>query len=280
MDAVGAAGDMRSSLLRRVAAIRQSAAMLKDLEVIDGAEAGAWIVPRLEGGFGGKVKQRVPNGYEAYVRVMHPTSDSDGNPVTWAAVASALGRIAHREMQWHRLAGASDSYAITGSEWGGGNPETGELEPASLEVLCRILASHTAEPEHCFFGLSTIYAGVEETYFKAALLRWPARDFVIFAGPLSTADQLGCEPKGAGIAITWSGPPGSPPPDPVLRLSHAPNLIWPADHSWFVASEYDLDSTLVGGSRPLIDSLLAAPELETWEVERGDSLQADADKVN
>jgi hypothetical protein len=44
-----------------------------------------------------------------------------------------------------------------------------------------------------------------------------------------------------------------------------PNLIWPADHAWFVQSEVDLDSTLVGGSRSLVDALLAAPCLETWE---------------
>jgi hypothetical protein len=172
--------------------------MPKELTVVDGRKAGAWIAPRLEAGFGGKVKQQAPNGYDAYARVLHPASDSEGNPVTWAAVASALGRAAHREVQWHKLVGASDSFAITGSEWGGGNPETGELEPASLEVLCRILASHTAEPEHCFFGLSTIYAGVEETYSKAALLRWPARDFVIFAGRCRQPISWVASPRGRG----------------------------------------------------------------------------------
>jgi hypothetical protein len=68
----------------------------RDLEVVDGAEAGAWIAPRLEGGFGGKVMQQVPNGYGAYVRILHPASDLAGNPVTWATVAERLGRTAHR----------------------------------------------------------------------------------------------------------------------------------------------------------------------------------------
>jgi hypothetical protein len=54
--------------------------------------------------------------------------------------------------------------------------------------------------------------------------------------------------------------------------SQAPNLIWPADRSWYVASEYDLDSTLVGCSRHLADAILAAPELEVWRGrKRGES---------
>jgi hypothetical protein len=60
----------------------------------------------------------------------------------------------------------------------------------------------------------------------------------------------------------------------------APNLIWPKDRAWFVASEYDFDSTLVGGSRELIVAILDSPDLEAWEVDPEVSLQADADKIN
>ncbi len=75
--------------------------MPTDLSVVDGAEAGAWIAPQLEGGFGGKVKQLVPNGYDAYIRVLHPALDRDGElrvtvsapivvpPAALAAVLSA-----------------------------------------------------------------------------------------------------------------------------------------------------------------------------------------------
>jgi hypothetical protein len=82
--------------------------MLEDFEIVDGAKAGAWIAPRLEGGFGGHVRQQVPNGYDAYVRIFHRAYDREGNPTTWSAVAQALGRTAHREMQWHRLVGSED----------------------------------------------------------------------------------------------------------------------------------------------------------------------------
>jgi len=255
----------------------------KDLTVVDGAASGAWIAPRLEGGFGGKVEQQVPNGYDAYVRVLHPASDREGNPVTWAEVAEALGRTAHRQMQWHKLVGSNDPPEMTGSEWPGGNPRTGELDELSLAALCHVLQAHTLDRERCFFGLSTIYGGVEDAYPDAVQLRWWNRDFVVFSGPLAAADQVGYESGLGFVAIgraVCSDEPPPPPPDPVHWFAQAPNLIWPADHSWYVASEYDLDSTLVGGSRDLIDAILAAPDLETWEVERSDSLQADADKIN
>jgi hypothetical protein len=251
---------------------------LSDLDLADGAGVGAWISPRLEGGFGGKVEQLVPNGYDGYVRVFHPAADADGNPVTWARAAEEKRRIAHREMQWHRLMGVAepnDAHAA----WSGEVPPIGELDAPTLKALCAILEAHTAEPRNCFFGLSTIHGGVDSAYPDAVQLRWPNRDFVVFAGPLSAADQVGYESSNYGRIALVDGRWQQVPPTP-RWFSQAPNLIWPADRSWFVQSEYDLDSTLVGGSRQLVDSLLDSAELETWEVQRGDSLEAWADRIN
>jgi hypothetical protein len=257
--------------------------MPKDLKIVDGAAAGAWIAPRLEGGLGGHVKQQVPSGYDAYVRVLHPATDHEGQFVTWAKVAAALGRTAHRQMQWHKLVGSNNPPEMTGSEWSGGDPSPGELEPRTLAALCDVLAIHAADTAHCFFGLSTIHGGVEDAYPDASQLRWPGRDFVVFSGALEAAHRLGYESEVGFSAFAYirrPDEPPPPPPDPVHWFSQAPNLIWPADHSWYVASEYDLDSTLVGGSRDLIDAIMASTELETWEMERSDSLQANADRIN
>jgi hypothetical protein len=43
--------------------------------------------------------------------------------------------------------------------------------------------------------------------------------------------------------------------------------IWPADHSWLVATEIDFDSTLVGGPQVLIDALVASAELEVLQID-------------
>lgn len=176
--------------------------MPNDLTVVDGAAAGGWIAPRLEGGFGGRVKQQVPNGYDAYVRVFHPASDAEWNPTTWAAVARELGRTAHRQMQWHRLVGSNNPPEMTGSEWPGSDPDIGEMDELTLTALCNALETHTGDPQHCFFGLSTIHGGVEQAYPEAELLRWRARDFVVFAGPLAAARGIGYESGEAWVTDT------------------------------------------------------------------------------
>jgi hypothetical protein len=63
-------------------------------------------------------------------------------------------------------------------------------------------------------------------------------------------------------------------------LQVAPNLIWPSDHSWIAVSEYDFDSTLVAGDESLIGALIDDHRLETYRVDRDDSLAADSDIIN
>lgn len=69
-----------------------------ELMQVDGDAVGAWIEPGLDG-FGGMVKQQIPQVYEAYARIFHPASDEEGKPVAWGMVAEALGTTAHREMR-------------------------------------------------------------------------------------------------------------------------------------------------------------------------------------
>ena len=160
------------------------------LKQVDGVAAGAWIGPALRGGFGGRVEQQVPQIYDAYARIFHPASDEEGNEVTWGEVARRLGTTAHREMQWHAIVGTYDYTNFRDSRWPGGRPNIAELADAQLEALCAALADHTAAPERCLFGLSTIHGGVAEEYPDAPLFEMPHREFVILAGPLSAFDQI------------------------------------------------------------------------------------------
>ncbi len=251
---------------------------------VDGTAAAAWIEPRLDG-WGGKVKQQIPQIYEAYARIFHPASDEKGNPVTWDEVAGALGSTAHREMQWHAIVGSNGSSNFEGSRWSGENPNISELDEEPLAALCAILGQHTSSPEHCYFGISTIHGGVEEEFPEAPLFHIPHRDFVILTGPLSAVDQIAVSDADSTV-ISFSAAAQAedgPLPDPGPSTDvweMAPNLIWPESRDWFVASEYDFDSTLVGGSRALIEAILDSSDLEAWEVDPEVSLQDDADKIN
>jgi hypothetical protein len=256
------------------------------LRVIHDLSPTHWIAPSLGGEFGA-VTLEVPSGYAAYVRICHPASDRQGNPRMWSEVARATGRTPHRLMQWHALVGTPDYLNMRGSLWEGANPHRGNLAPQPLGALCDRLSEHTATAEDCYFCLWEGYGGLEsygwlendaaatgsssdqptEHRFTteelgAPRLHLPHRDYLVLTGPLSCAPRL-----------AWLHQPGWSSPQ-------SPNLFWPADRAWCVASEIDFDSTLVGGSQALIGGILKTPELDAWPMEPDDSLAADADKIN
>jgi hypothetical protein len=267
-----------------------------DLKVTDGAVAGGWIEPRL-GEDISSVTAVVPANYEAYARVFHPAWDWEPSqprlkPVKWADVATAFGTTAHREMQWHALIGLDESRGSPDSTWHGQDPSIGNMDLDTLDALCEILVAHTADPGRCYFGLCTIQSWLDSfspDELKPLLELPLGRDHIVLAGPLSAVDQITRNWSASARAhgtVTFIGA-DDPPLDPAAQAPEldfdgrdSPNLIWPADRSWLVASEVDFDSTLVGGSAELIAAIVKSPELEAWEVEPTDSLAIDADKVN
>lgn len=267
--------------------------LVNDLRIVDGAEVGAWIEPRLGGKFGA-VTLQVPKDYEAYARVFHPASDAEGNPVGWAEVAGVFGTTAHREMQWHAILGLASADELrgsyepdtpVGSKWAGRDPQLGTMDLETLDALCRVLAAHTADPSQCYFGLCTIESW-EEAFSPEELqplLQLPrGRDHIVLAGSLPAVDQIVRDWSKGSLTVSFREGDG-PPPDLSQHdwnVREPPNLIWPADHSWFVVSEVDFDSTLVGGSAALVEAIVESPELEAWEVEPSISLTCDADKIN
>jgi hypothetical protein len=267
-----------------------------ELEIVDGNVAGAWISPRLEGAFGA-VTLQIPTGFEAYARVFHPASDSDGNPVKWKEVADACGTTPHREMQWHAILGLSSAAELRGAyslhdetaaRWSGSDPPVGSMGIETLDALCSILTTHTTGISRCFFGLSTISGWLDSLPSEKVgpLLELPHdRSYIILTGPLYAVHQIRRDWSSAGSLELRLRAEGGNEQNAAMDTQpysarEAPNLIWPADQSWFVASEVDFDSTLVGGSTELIHAIIDSPNLEAWHVEATDSLADDADTVN
>lgn len=258
------------------------------LEVVDGSAAGAWIASELAGD-PGTVAGSVPNRYKAYVRIFHPAADGADNPVTWNHIAAALGRRVHPLMQWNAITGSHTSDCLDlGRNWQ--DPAEGSLASWVLIPLRELLATYTGKTGRCFFGIWTGWSWTttlfvpKEVYgvdsedpsplrstndlsfaFSAQELDHPrlelpplaGRDYTILSGPLSSVTDI------AG----WISP-------------STPQLFWPTDRSWFVASEIDFDSTLVGGSEKLIDAILEVSAIEALPVSPSDLLTFDADLIN
>jgi hypothetical protein len=57
-----------------------------------------------------------------------------------------------------------------------------------------------------------------------------------------------------------------------LALVQTPNLWWPAERSWCVASEIDLTWSFVGGSSQLISALVADDRIEAQPAQLSDNI--------
>lgn len=275
-------------------------------------ERGDWIADRL-GPFGGWVGSVVPRGFAAYARVLHRACDGASVPVRWAQVAASTGSVLHPTAQWWKVARRPDWCAqqpivahdepwpedwwpegTRGTrrgaprEWVGAIPAVGELDPDQLAALAQVLRGFSGDREVTagFWegsgwqgavwltsagdegrtGLPT-GAFIDPAVLEGPLLDLPNRRYFLVAG---TLDDLAALAIGAATADVTPFNPGS----------RTPSLLWPDDHAWCVATEVDLDSTLVAGPRPLIDAVLADETLEALEVVEADSLMVDGDQVN
>jgi hypothetical protein len=254
------------------------------VRVLHDTAPGDWIAPRL--GRWAQIGGLVPTDFEAYARILHrvdaPVHDAGGTvtgwrSVRWSDVAARTGHALHPLALWHELIGADDPWNPSSDVWPDGGPTPGDLDLEQLDALTGVLAGHTGTGERCLFALwdgwgalngsgtiVTLAAGgatsrplpraFTDDEWAAPRLELPGRTYLLLAGPLDATRAL-TEHAGGGVPGTRS-----------------PQLIWPEDRAWCVATEIDLDSTVVGGTRALVDAVLADPTLEAWEVRPGDSL--------
>ncbi len=148
-----------------------------------------------------------------------------------------------------------------------------------LIALIDILRAFTTTPSRCWFciwdgygwfraGGMTILSplGSEEiesplaapkTVLSGPRVHLPQRDYLLYGGPVSAA-------------TTFSG----------YAFGQTPNLWWPEDRVWCVATEIDLPCTYIGGDAQLIERLLGNHRIEALPAQLTDDITIDSDVVN
>lgn len=225
--------------------------------------AADWIVDQLHP-FASDLGSVLPAGFPAYGRVLHPAwrhTPGARTRVRWAELADAAGVTLRSTSRIEALEAATRDPAVE-------LPEVGGLEPGTLEALAEHLGESTSTPQACWFAvwegwghLQGPPAVVELRHEDAESqprarpratppARWtrarvavPQRPMLLAHGPLAAAADFATPPFG-----------------------QSPNLWWPQDRAWCVASEIEFSSTYVGGEHALIERLLAAKDLEVLPI--------------
>ena len=251
-----------------------------------------WLRQRLHSFSEHRVASVVPDEFAAYVRILHPAHGPNGESVTWAEVAGRSGRMMHRLVQFHAISRSFSSASGSDFLQNISAPENGNLPPDLLMALCEVLGRHTGTEKSCWFCLWDGYGWLYHSPPEATLvfnapgdvvndisysfvrppfapevlhglkLNLPFRSYLLLEGPLDAALDLG-----------WNITQES-------FVPQSPNLFWPQDHAWCVASEVDLFCTLVAGSEALAETLMADPRFEAWRVSPGDPITYDSDQIN
>jgi hypothetical protein len=213
-------------------------------------------------------------GFEAYARVFHPPQGRWAG-LRWADVAAGNGHQLTALSDWVQIRSVGQVEDERWPECRDGDPEEGDLATEVLSALCGVLAEHTTTPQDCVFGVWEGWAWFNGTGMTASTTYFdgepevrpepvPGSWFLDLLAPTITL------PMQRTYAL-YTGPVGD-----ALRFGewrtrnvfrpHSPNLIWPADHAWCVATEIDFNSTLVAGPATLVQDIVANPNIEALTI--------------
>jgi hypothetical protein len=217
-------------------------------------EQAAWWVDALHP-FAQDVGSVVPDVFPAFARVLHPVHEG-GRRRSWADVAREHGRIAHAEMQLHEISRPLGAPRVVEYQMDG-RVEWGSLPLPELEVLGEIVERHTRTASRCWFAVWEGYAQLTLLPVPSRRIEVPQRSYYLLEGALADLPE---------IARTLD--------------DQSPNVWWPDDRAWCVATEVDFAWTYVGGSAALVDALVDDTRLEVVRARPSDLMSWGGDLVN
>jgi hypothetical protein len=195
-----------------------------EVDAASDATAGQWIAEVLHP-FAAGVGSIVPPGFADYVEVRHET---EGSPPTALLASLASAGVDHTSTPDRCWFAIWDGYG-----WFNGSADYGTR--ARRTAIGRALARrhiralqrrHDAQRQRLRAEAAAI-----------PRLQLPQRSYYLLVGPVSCASRLHAQ----SVPIT---------------SSQAPNLWWPDDRAWCVASEIDLPVSYIGGPTEFIDRVL------------------------
>jgi hypothetical protein len=234
---------------------------ISGLTLMHDLSASDWVVeslmPWAEDGV--SVASILPAVFEAYARVVHPVHSGADPPRPWTHFARVeIGP----ETSFREATGLDPTGAATPSF---------ELPHETFLELRDLLGTYTARPDRCWFCIWVGYGFWHQgatAQLTAVKRRFGFRRAKVPRPPQPTADVTTSIPRVRIPHREYFFFRGRLS-EPAFRFEpwfQPPNIWWPDDRAWCVATELDGYSTYVGGTRACIDAILASPGIEALEV--------------
>jgi hypothetical protein len=237
--------------------------------------AGRWVEEALNRQHFGYLDAILPRRYSDCARIFHPAEAYGGHPVRWSEVAAWAGTVVHPLMAFEGISVPRPGFGVGNQPWTR-SPIDDQMDLSGAVALARILAGFTGTPERCYFGIwegfSAYFPGgiVSLTYGRRGVPQNPPpevitaqrlngvhREYLLYEGPLENIGAFFNHFR-----------------------SHPPNLWWPEDRAWCVATEIYFNSTYVGGSQDCVEAIVGHPALEAIRVAPDAYLAYTADTIN
>ncbi len=219
-----------------------------------------WVEEQLQawGRDGVSLRSMMPANFPAYARIFHPASvryeGGEYSRVRWATIAEWTGAVVHPLMQIGKVTRTPFPYKV---EWGEA-PDFGSLPFEECLALVELLKDFTATAGKCYLGYWDGFGGfTADKYQDAPRIKAQNREYVLFHSAIEDI--------------------------PTFVYDHprqSPNLWWPEDRAWCVATDIDLYDTFVGGSESCIERILCSSELEALQVTIDVRVDCGADIIN
>lgn len=198
----------------------------------------------------------LPAGFMRYVRLFHPFKSADpkgsdetlpGSVRSWESLAEEAGAVFHPEITWRTLRGVLGGPDGPRPYW----VSEGRLDEPARSALFRLLAQRGEQDAYFLYDLGAVVRGLSPLLYRASI--------TLYREVQDAANQdLGG----------------------VDRSTPGPEFVWPADRSWIVNTDYDLDSTYIACEEDLAEAILTDPTLEALPVSRDTRVDDAADRIN
>jgi hypothetical protein len=255
------------------------------IELVTDLTPAAWIDERLmrRPGPGVRVGDVIPTGFEAYARVFHPVRLGSPQVATrWSTIAARTGRTVHPEMQIEHVSVPLDLNRA--SEY-----PFERLTEVEAATLAEVLRPFTSTPQVCWFAVWEGYGLFDGgmTIFGPTSDEDPAvtegRQLLEYERVRRVRDVVERIPRfethNDRTYHLFRGPLEAAPLG-INGIDQPPNLWWPDDRAWCVATEIDGFSTYVGGSQSCIAAVLGDERFEALRSDVSNRFDIHSDQVN